>query len=377
MKHVEYPSSTVDNSTLPHIMSGSEAFMEQLRLVSADARELFYVQAMTFEGDTAGEQIVELMSASPARDKLLVVDGYSDVVVNDSLLHLPPGLFNKSLWDEHRNTQKLLKHAHSKGIRVAKTNPVGAFYHRYPFRNHKKSIVVDNWLFVGGINFSDHNFEWYDMMMRFDSALLSSLAAHDILSNAAGMKTSGVNRDGDTTLVYLNRHSEKEYAEVFEWIRQAKHSITVYSPYISEPFLAVLKQVSNKVRISIMIPEHNNKGIFSHYLKKVAQQGWFQLYIIPKKMSHVKAILIDDRELIAGSSNFDFISYLFEEELLVKTSSGDIVREFLERIHTPLSDLVQSDCWPKYNWISAYIPDILWKLLRTTDPKSKNLYSQT
>lgn len=354
-------------------MLGSNQFISELEKRSASASERFLVQTMTFEGDGAGRKLIDIMIASPAKEKLLVVDHYSDAVINDTLIHLPPGLFDKKIQDEYSQTKSLLKFAHENGIIVARTNPIGAFYHRYPLRNHKKSVVIDDSIFIGGINFSDHNFAWHDMMICLESSSLSSIFAHDIIKNSIGESTSGIHRSNDTTVVFLNRFSENEYAEVLGWLRHAKSSITVFSPYISDPFLSILKSISDKIKTRIVVPEQNNKGLFSEYLKRESHAGWFQYFETPGIMSHLKAIFIDEKELIFGSSNFDFISYLFEEEILVKTTSMNIVQQFKDVVHDPVLSRSRQLQDPIYNVVTSYIPIILWKMLRVTDPKSKQL----
>jgi cardiolipin synthase len=370
MNHTSIRSDNAQINARPHVLSGSGEFMVELEFYSKSAANRFFVQVMTFEGDRAGKQLIELMIASPAHEKLLVVDHYSDVVVNDTLLHLPPGIFNKSVWNEQEETQKLLNYAKENGIIVARTNPVGWFYARYPFRNHKKCIVIDDQIFTGGINFSDHNFAWHDMMIRLHSSDLAEVASFDIRQNSKGIKTAGIFESDDLSVVYLNRYSESEYGKIFSWIRQAKKSITVLSPYLSEPFLSVMKSISDRVMINIVIPGQNNKGIFTEYLKRESRFGWFNLFEFPDVMSHLKAILIDDDHLIFGSSNFDFISYLFEEEIIVKTTSSQTIGEFKETILNPLlnSSLLLKN--PMYNPVKSYIPGLLWNLLRVSDPKS-------
>lgn len=332
---------------------------------------------MTFEGDEAGRKLINIMASSPAKEKLLVVDHYSDVVINDTLIHLPPGLLDKKIQEEKRQTKSLLTFAEQNGIRVARTNPIGTFYQRYPFRNHKKSIVIDTAFFTGGVNFSDHNFEWSDMMICLESPELSSIIAHDIIKNSNGVRTSGIHHHDDTSVVFLNRISSNEYAEIFGWLKQAQSSITVFSPYISEPFLSVLKSLSHKICIRIVIPEKNNKGLFTEYVKRESHAGWFQYFETPGIMSHLKAMYIDERELIFGSSNFDFISYLFEEEIVVKTSSKYLVQQFKEVVHDPIISHSKQIHAPSYDTVTSYIPAMLWKMLRVSDPKSKQLYESS
>lgn len=361
----------------PIVLLGADRFIHELKKRSFSASERFLVQVMTFEGDDAGRKLIEIMIASPAKEKQLVVDHYSDVVINDTLIHVPPGLFDNNIQKEHRQTKALLKLAHENGIQIARTNPIGACYYRYPLRNHKKSIVVDDAVFIGGINFSDHNFAWLDMMICIESSDLSSILADDIFKNSQGETTSGIHRFDDTTIAFLNRSSGAEYAEVFGWLRQAQSSVTVFSPYISEPFLSVLKSISDKINVKIVVPKHNNKGLFTEYLKRKSHAGWFQYFETSGKMSHLKALFIDEKELICGSSNFDVISYLFEEEILVKTSSKSIVQQFKEGVHDPIMSQSNQLQAPSYNVATSYIPAMLWKLVRVSDPKSNQLYESS
>lgn len=358
----------------PRVLLGSSQFMDELTIRASSASERFLVQVMTFEGDCAGEKLIEVMINSPANEKVLVVDHYSDVVINDTFVHLPPGLFNKEIKLEHSQTGYLLKFAQENGIRVARTNPIGAFYSRYPLRNHKKSIVIDDTVFIGGINFSNHNFEWLDMMVCLESPQLSTIVAKDIIQNSIGESTSGIHHSEDTTIIFLNRLSSDEYLEVFGWLKSARKSVTVFSPYISEPFLSIIKSISDRISIKIVVPEQNNKGVLSEYLKRESHKGWFQYYETTGLMSHLKAILIDESELIFGSSNFDFISYLFEEEIVVKTSSTIIVEQFKELVYDPIINRSSQLQDPDYNVAKSYIPTMLWKLLRVTDPKTNQLY---
>jgi cardiolipin synthase len=55
-------------------------------------------------------------------------------------------------------------------------------------------------------------------------------------------------------------------------------------------------------------------------------------------MSHAKAIAIDGRHLIVGSSNFDFVSVAAEEEIVAIVSSPPLVAEFLRSLDAMLCD---------------------------------------
>ena len=52
-------------------------------------------------------------------------------------------------------------------------------------------------------------------------------------------------------------------------------------------------------------------------------------------MSHLKAMLVDDEHLIAGSSNFDYFSYRIHQEILAVFTDPYVISEFRERVMIP------------------------------------------
>ena len=352
------------------ILLGSTEFMTRLEHLAKNAQDRFYVQTMTFEGDKAGEWLIDIMLNSPATQKHLVIDDYSNWVVNDTMLISPLGILNPHLRAEFQNAKKLISMAHSFGIKIHYTNPIGWRLHSYPARNHKKSIVIDDVCLLGGINFSDHNFEWYDMMIQFENDPLVDLVAEDLLKNSSGVKTSGYKQFLSEELFILRPTSSDIYSKLFDKIRASTNRIDIFSPYLSDPLLSVLASISNQTDIHIYIPEKNNKGIFNKFLHHRMQENWFTLHQLPGVMSHLKAILIDDHELIVGSSNFDFASYFFEEEILISTSNQSIIDEFIQKVKTEIISKSEIIDQPKSHPIIHFILTKIYKILMDFDTKS-------
>ena len=67
------------------LLVGSEAFWRRAAADCATASRRLLVQAMTFEGDDVGQMVAGAIAASPARDRRVLVDAYSKVVVSDPL----------------------------------------------------------------------------------------------------------------------------------------------------------------------------------------------------------------------------------------------------------------------------------------------------
>ncbi|HEX9189721.1 MAG TPA: phospholipase D-like domain-containing protein, partial [Vicinamibacteria bacterium] len=134
------------------------------------ARERVYVQALTFEGDASGQQVAAALAASPAPDRRVLVDRFTRYVISDRLVHHPKSLLDRALRAEVRATRRMFRDLGQSGVPVRFSGPLGPLLSRAPARDHKKLVLVDERVaYVGGINFSDHNFAWRDLMLRIEA----------------------------------------------------------------------------------------------------------------------------------------------------------------------------------------------------------------
>lgn len=316
------------------ILLGSEAFMKRLEEVASNASQSFYAQAMTFEGDQAGKWLVEVMKSSPAKEKKLLIDSYSKLVINDHFIPSLKYFQDLEFRNEVKETSKMVKEAQQNGIEVKFTNPIGFLALKYPLRNHKKMVIIDGKIsFLGGINFSDHNFAWHDMMVEVSDKKLGKSLVEDFEKTWQGHNQSRtIETDKGQLYLFNGSKSKRLYQSFFDHIRGAKKYVQVISPYISEPLLGVLRSIADKgVEITVISPQENNKSIFKNIILSEQEKGYFHLKEYPG-MSHMKAILIDDEKLIFGSSNYDLVSYYFEQEVVFVSEDKALIREFQEKV---------------------------------------------
>lgn len=299
------------------IFTQSSDFFDQLSDDIKQARTSVCIQCMSFEADETGSKLIELLISKPTIKRTLLIDSYSKYVVNDTFVFGPSGLLNKNnALHEKRALAPLLDKAKKAGIEVKLTNPMGFMLFKYPVRNHKKVVLIDDHIsYLGGINFTDHNFAWPDLMIRhtnpsINKALTKSFNA-DLFEKEVD---STCHIDDLTSLFILNGYKTKEsYNELLAVIKKAQ-KITIVSPYISYPLLDAVAKVSNN---RVILPKYNNKGYinFVHQLKRYHNVNYIYS---DAGMVHMKLIIIDDSTVIYGSSNFDTISYLFEKEVVIK-----------------------------------------------------------
>ena len=325
------------------VLVGAKEFWGSLESDIARAKQQVYIQTMTFEGDSVGKKLSASLLQSKALDRRLLIDDYSNYVINDTFIYQPSTLFNKPLLNEIKETTNTIEELKESDVQVKFANPINFCFSRYPSRNHKKLMIIDqNICYIGGINFSEHNFQWKDMMLRYESSELASALREDFMRTWKGENSSLKKTIEDCDLFLCDgRRSSSIYEELYDLIATAKDSIYVHSPYVTFPLMEHLKKAASAgVSVTFLTPENNNKPLLKHYLFHETSHSNFNLRLLPGINSHLKALLIDDACLVSGSSNFDFVSYYCEQEIIITTRDSKAIGTFKDRVLTP--DLARS-----------------------------------
>lgn len=320
------------------LLTGSREFDAAIAPAIRQAQRRVFIQVMTFELDGVGRRFWDLLVQSPAPEKILCVDAFSRAKISDDLAIGQRYLTDAAFRREARDTRRLLQNGMRDGVRIAVTNPLGAFWWRYPHRNHKKMMVVDDRAFLGGINFSDHNFAWGDLMLQTDCPSLVAALAQDFAATIAGVNQSAVRElpAGDRLYLLDGRRSRAGFAALFDEISAAGKSIDIISPYLSGPLLERLAAAAASVRVRIITPAANNKPVMQQGLFRAAAGANLQILLTGPGMSHLKAALIDDSRLLVGSYNFDLLGCELQQEVMLSSGDAGLVAEFRRRILSPL-----------------------------------------
>jgi len=168
------------------LLVGAADFWRRLKDDIAAARESAYVQTLSFEGDRTGRKLTRAMDRALASDHRLLVDSYSRLYHSDRLIPGPAWL-DRTLRREVALTERWIRRLREGGTRVRFGNPLGWSPVRLIRRSHKKVAAFDDRIvYLGGINFSDHNFAWHDMMLRVESPELASTLAEDFRASWGG-----------------------------------------------------------------------------------------------------------------------------------------------------------------------------------------------
>ena len=306
-------------------------FWSRLREDIARAQESVYVQTFAFEGDSVGKQLAEALLSSPARDKRILADSFTRIVLSDRFRYSPANILDGELRREARETTAMRRELESAGIEIKFTNAYRPTPRNLLSRNHKKLIVIDeSTAYIGGINFSEHNAAWHDMMLRIDDAAQSHFS--EKISFRRGAATIDLRTDNSTDLELLTldgRNNRNAFQRVLNLIDGARGSIFVESPYITFPFYERLRVAADRgVNVKVVTPGQNNWSYFSNYARRESARSEIDLRLFDGGMSHLKAMLIDHEYLIAGSSNFDYLSYRLHQEIIGVFTDARLIADF-------------------------------------------------
>lgn len=316
------------------LLVGSSAFWNQAEVDLAAARHRVAIQAMTFEADTAGKGVAEAILASPAAIRRVLVDDYSRNVINDTMLPLP--FRPAEVIAEARATLAMFDQMNAAGVPVRVTNPVLGRPLRYPLRNHKKLLVMDDVAHIGGINFSDHNFAWHDLMLRIHDVEVADFLLGDFDNDWAGTPRGLSATFGDLELICLDGDTNDRLMQpLIDLVRNARRSVEMVSAYPTMPFVGALAQAARKgAMVTIFSPAPNNKPVIRDYLAGVAQPAGIALRLLPD-MTHAKAMLIDGEALVLGSSNFNFASHRTSSDIVAVVRNPALIADFEARLLGP------------------------------------------
>ena len=331
-----------------HLLVNFKEFWSRLSEDISAARDSVFIQTFALEGDSVGLQLSESLRSSPAADKRILADSFTRIVLSDRFRYSPPNLFDRGLRDEARATAAMTRALRNEGVKIRYTNGYGVTPRRLLSRNHKKLIVIDKRAaYIGGINFSEHNASWHDMMIRMDDAGTVTFLTNDFRSTWDGRdQMASGSFEGADLLALDGRANRTAFQRVIDLIDHSERSIFVESPYITFPFYERLREAARRgVDVKVVTPEANNWSYFSNYARLESARSEIDLRLYQQGMTHLKAMLIDDQYLIAGSSNFDYLSYRLYQEIVAIITDASVIADFRERVLLPdLAGSLAVDC---------------------------------
>ncbi len=320
------------------LLVDSEEFATSLLEDISAARDKIFIQAMTFDADASGLCISGALGEAAAADRRVLIDDVSRYIVSDRFIYSPGNWRDPELRREWQATRSLSCDLRRSGVSVKISNPFGRLWRHFFARNHKKLAVIDGRVsYIGGINFSDHNFAWHDMMLRIDDPGIAAFLEGDFRSTWEGRNMSDVRSFPGIDIHLLDgRTNSRAFEPILDLVRAARQDIFIESTYFALPFFDRLREIGPGRPPTVLITsEVNNWPQMRHYVPWEAGRSGIELRLYPGRLTHLKAILVDGRELIMGSANFDFFSYSVYQEIVAVVREPAVIAAFKERVAAP------------------------------------------
>jgi cardiolipin synthase len=323
------------SSTRLGLLVDSADFWRQLRDDIARAEDSILIQTLTFEGDSVGMALANALRKSRASVRRVIVDSFTRFIQNDRFLLAPASLLDPALRAEARATRRTMRGAERDGVQIVWSNPVGFLLRKFAARNHKKSVVIDGRIaYIGGVNFSEHNFAWHDLMLRIVDPDVASFLHEDFEATWHARATARAESFRGLELLTCDGvRNAVMFERLFELVDAARDEIYVTSPYLTFPFTQQLAAARRRgVGVTVVSPRDNNHPALRKYIRWEARRSDLELRLYEGGMSHLKAMLIDDRWLVLGSSNFDVLSYRVHQEILAIVTDAEVIADFRRRV---------------------------------------------
>jgi phosphatidylserine/phosphatidylglycerophosphate/cardiolipin synthase-like enzyme len=290
------------------VLSPNE-FIADFEKEAARAKTRIWTQAMFVDVGTIFDRLDALLSAAASRglDVRLHADWFS--------LKFSEGKYMRPNSEQYKTKIAVFDSLKQRGVKVLFTNKPTLLEHAFPYkgRNHMKMTIVDNLVYLGGVNYADDDFHFADFMVKFTSRDIVS-AVRRIYKNVElnDLKDEKITLNSETSLLIDSGKPGKSIIlkEAIRAAKATKKSVYHTCQFVPDgAFLRALhKAYARNCKVDVISPDKNS---FSRMLSGVYNLNRFAIRIkrqhVPvhllNKMVHAKLTIVDDQYILMGSHN--------------------------------------------------------------------------
>lgn len=318
----------------------NEEFVEQLCAGIATATERVYIQVMTFDGDKAGQGVADRLIEAAQRgvDVRVTIDLFAFRYVSDTRST------RDEVVEEAAATHEMFDRLEASGVKVTYVGPWGPLLLSGPVRSHKKIFVVDDAVYLGGINISDHNFEWFDLVVRTRDADTVSETVADFHSTRRG------ERGAINSAIVTNEQVEVAFDEM---VMSAKSEILIVSPYVLDIDLEQRLAKATAPSKTVVTPKSSNYltlRLSDYYMTERLLRRGVKLETFTD-FFHAKFLVVDRKRVLIGSSNFGRHSFRCNQEICVVIEDEEFVEKLLATL--PPTEPVDHEFSKRRYWLGC------------------------
>ncbi len=329
-------NTLTSNNSFDLYTNGVDAF-HNFTTALKNAKTSIYIETYVFKNDFTSKEIIKILEqkASQGIEVKLLIDSLGSFYV-------------------YRHNRKIFKNLRQLGAKVIFFMPVlsNPFRNYINFRNHRKIFIIDQTIaFSGGMNIGNEYMAptqsdelWEDLLFKITGEAVNHFTSIFISDWQFATKeeidlkiTCPIASNKNYMEVIPSGPDMKDelYAGLVTAINAAKEKVWIVTPYLvpSQDLLQTIKLAKFRgVDVKIITPKVSN-----HQLVDKARTSYFreflevdiEIYFI-EKMTHAKAVLIDDNLAMVGSVNLDNRSLFLNYEIVTFLYSQDTVAKLYD-----------------------------------------------
>jgi phosphatidylserine/phosphatidylglycerophosphate/cardiolipin synthase-like enzyme len=323
------------------------AFLADVEQEATRCKKRFYAQAMEVEGDEVTTRLFHAMSNAAKRgvDTRLNVDWYSLLMTDNAFNYLPAfsSKSSKKRTERQQKKKELYANLTNDGVKVKLINKPGIISKFIPTygRNHMKMVIIDDSVWIGGVNFNKKHFHFYDFMAKLEGCSFS-LPLSELFErvHAEEVFEDYIKKIDDENTLYIDggkKQSSIIFSRAQELVRQAKKSVKLTSAFY--PDGNMLKELHAKWRQHIPVEVITTKlSVYEGYTILANAESLLSMRLknnnVPirylSKIIHSKLLIVDDTVALFGSHNFTGKGVIMRTgELALQTSHPVLVKNLL------------------------------------------------
>lgn len=233
--------------------------------------------------------------------------------------------------------------------------------------DHRKMLVVDGkTAFTGGMNIGDHYaHEWHDVMVKLEGPVVGQFS-HRFEENwrnnggqhRALLETPLPVGDVAAHTVATGTADRSAMQAFYGAIAASKERVILEVPYLTDDQLTVLLSLAAKrgVKVQVIVPDpaHNNhtvtaKAAIASY--PMLLNAGVEIYHYQGRMTHAKAMAVDDKWATIGSTNGTHRSFRSNQELNVAFHDAEAATGMRKELFEPdMANSVKVTEVPQVGW---------------------------
>lgn len=244
-------------------------------------------------------------------------------------------------------------------------------------RNHRKLLLIDDKIsWIGSSNLTGYNLNWRESMLRMKSDITATFVKifmedyrmynkykFNIAYKTRLIKHNEFEIIRDVPSITFKRINQK----FIKLIKNANKRVLIETPYFLPGFMlrkAMTDATNRGVEVIVVIPKRSDVNLIdilrNKYLGPLYQKGVvFNFY--EHNNLHAKLMLVDDKIISIGSSNFDYRSFRYMFEIMLFGENAEIAEQIKSHIYKTLQNSTSFNYkqWVKRPLINKFFEYIL------------------